>query len=765
MFKKLSLVSLVFLFILVAAFNLFKHPIHSQKQQTDLKNIPFLAQSTLSSTIGKDQSAYYFSSTHQGYTNHHPTQKYEIHLNQEGLKVEKGIQEWGLKLTGLGDQNSLQKLSHPILEVKKNRVEYRYSSDHEKAYPEVTVWYENGPLGLQQGVTIQSPLASKENRSKLILQLDQLGNSSSELKNQQLQIKNSQGKELFRYAGLIAYDANGKKLPVEMRLRSSKLFLEVDDREAAYPIVVDPFIQIAELTASDGAAGDQLSYSVAISGSTIVAGAPTDVVDGNTQQGSVYVFNLSNGIWSETQKLLANDGAADNVFGISVAIEDSTIVVGAAFADIGGNNSQGAAYVFNLSNGTWSQTQKLVADDGAAGDDFGMSVAIKDSTIVVGAPFVNFGGNNNQGTAYVFNLSNGNWSQTQEIVANNGAADDNFGKSLAIEDSTIVVGAYLADISGNADQGAAYIFNLSNGDWSQAQEIVANNGAAGDYFGYSVAIKDSTIVAGAYLADVSGNANQGAAYIFNLSNGNWSQTQELVSSNGVAGDNFGISVAIDDSTIVAGAQGVDINGNADQGASYIFNLSNGSWSQTQELAASNGGVEYGAGFAVAIDHVTIVMDSNSTVNGNDNQGSVYVFADVNVRVDPTTLSLTSSGTPGNYTLVLTVQPSSDVIVTVHPPTSLILNSNTFTFTSSNWSTPQMVQVTAGQDALGSLTISHTAASTDTNYNGINISPVMVVVSPPGGCSMTNLYSINILQFIIYFLSMGVLFVFRRFQLK
>src|SRR5262249_57750451 len=117
-----------------------------------------------------------------------------------------------------------------------------------------------------------------------------------------------------------------------------------------------------------------------------LSGAFTATVDGNVSQGAAYVFTQSNGNWTESQKLTANDGGLFDNFGASVALDGSTLVVGANGATVAGNAAQGAVYVFTESNGTWAQTQKLTADDGAAFDNFGLSVALKGSTILAGSP-------------------------------------------------------------------------------------------------------------------------------------------------------------------------------------------------------------------------------------------------------------------------------------------------------------------------------------------------------------------------------------------
>jgi hypothetical protein len=166
--------------------------------------------------------------------------------------------------------------------------------------------------------------------------------------------------------------------------------------------------QTAKLTASDGATDDLLGFSVAVSGATIVAGAPPATVGGNSFQGAAYVFVKPTGGWADatqTAKLTASDGAAGDSLGYSVAASGGTIVAGAIGATVSGHSGQGAAYVFVKPEGGWAdatQTAKLTASDGAAGDTLGVSVAVSGNTIVAGALGATVSGHSRQGAAYVF---------------------------------------------------------------------------------------------------------------------------------------------------------------------------------------------------------------------------------------------------------------------------------------------------------------------------------------------------------------------------
>ena len=397
-----------------------------------------------------------------------------------------------------------------------------------------------------------------------------------------------------------------------------------------------------KVTASDGTANSYFGSAAALNGSTALIGADGD----NSFQGAAYLFANSNGTWSEGQKLTASDGLPGDEFGYRVVLTDNTILVGAFTATVGGVVSQGAAYVFTQSNGTWSESQKLIASDGGLFDNFGASVALDGSTLVVGANGATVGGNAAQGAVYVFTESNGTWTQTQKLTANDGAAYDNFGLSVALKGSTILVGSPRAAICPNAGQGALYVFTESNGTWSQTQKLTASDGAANDSFGESVGLEGSTALIGAYNATINGHTWQGAAYIFTESNGNWSEGQKLTASDGTAGANFGNAVALNGSTALIGADASTVGNNTYQGKAYLFTESGGNWSQSDTFIASDGTVDDYFGAALAWDAVTALISTpHPTIGSNTWQGAAYFYEQSATPTPTPTSTPTPTATP------------------------------------------------------------------------------------------------------------------------
>ena len=611
----------------------------------ELSNLPASAQGPVSAALGKDDSSYWFHSNEDSVHAENPRHALALDFTRHGVEVSSHGARWGLALRGYGYGDERRTVKQADPQSKANRVEYERGA--------VTEWYINGPLGLEQGFTLEQPPGKAHGRP-LTMALSLSGDSTASLDadGTAVTLNGRNGQAALRLAGLVAYDATGRELRGRFVLHGEELVLQVEDAGAQYPLVVDPFVQQAELTASDGATGDSFGYSVALSsdGNTALVGAPTHTVNGSVQ-GAAYVFANSDGSWSQRAELTASDGAAGDEFGNSVALsgDGNTALVGALYHSVNGNADQGSAYTFTNSGGSWSQQAELTASDGATDRSFGNSVALSGdgNTALVGAPYNTVNGSYAQGAAYVFANSGGSWSQQQELTASDGAGEDRFGWSVALssDGNTALVGAPFK-FGSNTYQGAAYVFTNSGGSWSQ-QELTASDGALDDFFGYSVALSGdgNTAAVGAPYH----NYSQGAAYVFANSGGSWSQTQELTASDGVPGDRFGWSVALssDGNTAVVGAKNKTFGSNIYQGAAYVFTNSGGSWSQQQELTASDGAFEdfFGNSVALSSDGNTALVGAYAkTVGSNVEQGAAYTF----FNGSPTTTAIASNLNPSTY---------------------------------------------------------------------------------------------------------------------
>jgi hypothetical protein len=423
--------------------------------------------------------------------------------------------------------------------------------------------------------------------------------------------------------------------------------------------------QQAKLTATDGEAFDYFGISVAIQGETAIVGTFRQTI------GEAYVFARTGTTWSLQQKLTAPDGAFYDHFGISVAISGDTLVIGAHTRTIGTHLEQGAAYVFARTGTTWNLQQKLTAIDGAAYDGFGASVAIHGDTLVVGVWLDDIGTNHDQGSAYVFARTGAVWSEQKKLTAADGAEEDNFGVSVAIQGETIVVGAVNKKVGANPSQGEAYVFARTGTTWNQQQKLTAIDGAAGDKFGISVAIHGDTLIVGAFLDDIGANRDQGSAYVFERSNGMWNERQKLTASDGAPKDRFGSAVATVGFITVVGKNQADVDGNMAQGSAYVFGQMSGGGGMLKELhhlRAADGAPEDKFGVSVAINDQTIVVGAYADkIGANSSQGAAYVFANTPPTITPfTPLTLNKGGSPKPFVIANLTDPDQ-------PLDSLTLN--------------------------------------------------------------------------------------------
>src|SRR5262245_38748501 len=551
-----------------------------------------------------------------------------------------GGAELRLRLAGAGYGEQLEPLMPGVLTANGDRIEIKKTAIR-NPQSAITEWYVNKPEGLEQGFTLAAPPARGRAGEwlRVALAVGEGWRAGVRGDGQGAFFERKDDGLRLSYDHLVAYDAHGRMLPARMAPGmeleggalsllpdSGALSLLVDDTQAVYPLTIDPILtQQQKLTAADGAANDNFGYAVALSGNTLVIGAPDDDEIGEGQ-GSVYVFTRSGANWTQQQKLTANDGAESDQFGGSVAISGDTMVVGAPLDHIGGNSGQGAAYVFVRNGAVWTQQQKLIANDGAVNDFFGLSVAVSGDTVAVGAFGDDIGANGDQGSAYVFTRSGTVWTQRQKLTANDGAAGAQFGFSVAISGDTVVVGANTDKFGENLDQGSAYVFIRSGKVWTQQQKLTAEDGAAGAQFGLSVAVSGDTVVVGAPTDDIGENLDQGAAYVFTRNGTFWTQRQKLTAGDGAAGDLFGISVALSGDTLVVGAEGDDIGGSFDVGSTYVFAYNGTVWTQRRKLTADDGAAVDRFGHVVAISGDTVVvgvpLDDIAT---NKDQGSAYVF--------------------------------------------------------------------------------------------------------------------------------------------
>ena len=363
-----------------------------------------------------------------------------------------------------------------------------------------------------------------------------------------------------------------------------------------------------KLVPDDAAPWDQIGLAVATDGQVALVGSPQDD-DLGLESGSVYLYDVATG--KALGKLTAADGTFRDFFGRSVAVEGPYAVVGAPGDHVAAYNS-GSAYVFDAT--TWQQLRKLSASDGAQEDAFGRSVALSGGLAVIGAP-----GDDDvapdSGAAYVFDLATG--QELRKLTATGGAADDEFGRSVALSGTYALVGSYLHDAMGQ-DSGAVYVFDVTTGQ--QIHKLMGDGGSSDDWFGYAVALDGHMALIGAPHDWPGGIPWAGSAYVFDVQSGQqvWKLTPDDASQN----DAFGFSLGLDGHLGAIGMTNWDA-ACGDEGAVYVFDLTVGE--QLDRLTADDGMPGDWLGGAVDINNGFVVAGARGVADGGDGAGAAYVF--------------------------------------------------------------------------------------------------------------------------------------------
>jgi len=556
-------------------------------------------------------------------------QRYGTTFRDSGIEIVPESPEgpwWqlGLSVTGYGYEGDVRPLRPADPQAEKDRIEYHRGP--------VTEWYVNRPEGLEQGFELRQPETIRSGRP-LVITMAAHGSLSLSSAVDGVVFATDRGElPLIRYAGLKAWDADGRLLSSRLQATDLNIQLVIEAQAARFPVTVDPtFVHQARLEGHGDPFGEPdaaFGFSVAVSGDKVAVGAPYADTHSGVDAGAVYVFERSGSSWIMQVPIRAADfPAAGDLFGSAVAISGETLVVGAPRDDNVGGADAGAAYVFILAGGFASQAQQLLASDGASGARFGSSVSVAGGTIVVGAESADTSAGADAGAAYVFVGSTSTaWTEQQKLLASDAAAGDAFGNSVSLDGETVVVGAAADSNPAGAAAGSAYVFVRSGTSWSEQQKLVASDGAAGDRFATSVSVSADTVLAGAVGDDTVGGADAGSAYVFVRSGSTWAEQQKLLASDAVANQGFGISISVSGDRSVVGAHLDDNPAGTDAGAAYVFARSGSTWSEQQKLVAPDGAANDRFGDAVSIAGDTLIVGAllDATPPGGST-GSAHVF--------------------------------------------------------------------------------------------------------------------------------------------
>ncbi|MBS1788050.1 MAG: putative Ig domain-containing protein [Acidobacteria bacterium] len=550
---------------------------------------------------------------------------YDAYVTESGVSIALNNQTYvSLHLQKLGYGAALRTVAPGKVSGDKQSINIERNDG-------VREWFFNSADGLEHGFTLDHrPDGQAGEPLRLTLQVSAGWQTVASEDGKLVTLRNSKG-QAIEYGKLAVRDNAGIEIPARLTVADEQVVIEVQDRDAAYPLTIDPLFTLQQrLLAADGQAFEYFGYSVALSGNTAIVGAPYD----ENSRGSAYIFVRNGTVWTQQTRLLASDGALNDYFGWSVALDGDTALVGTLYGPGSVNADQGAAYVFVRNGTTWTQQQKLSASDGQLGAHFGTAVALDGNTALVGAPdYQSQPLLLTTGAAYVFVRNGTAWTQQKQLLAYGSDGGDQFGASVAVDGDTALIGAPGKDLSSvgipHPDQGSAYIFRRNGADWVQGNPLnsILNGGQAGDAFGNSVALSGDTALIGSYL---SGSTDFGAVYVWERSlAGAWNYATILFQGANTV-KHFGVSLALDGDTAVVGASLRLFESAVDSRTAWVYAKINNEWRQIRQFGQDVGTVstriEDRFGAAVAIDDNTVLIGAYQSDATAIDQGAAYVYA-------------------------------------------------------------------------------------------------------------------------------------------
>ncbi len=606
--------------------------------QAGLSSLPVSAQAVASEALGADSGAYGVHATSSGFVGDGPGRMRSA-FAASGVSVASGGARVHLRLLGSGYGTGLRAIGPAAPRAHANRVSY--------PHPGLREWYVNGPLGVEQGFTVEHPPPARA-AGPLTLAIGLSGNVHMSLAGNGRTVELSYGgRRVLRYTGLSASDARGQALRSWLSLDGRRVLLHVDTHDAAFPVRVDPLVQEEKLSAEGEEGEGHLGERVALSsdGNTALVGAPR----ANGSIGAAFVFTRTGSVWKQQgPPLKGSESVGASFFGYSVALSanGNTAMIGGPLD----NTGAGAAWTYTRSGSTWTQQgAKLTASEEVnAQANFGTSVALsgEGNIALVGARAETVSSTIDAGAVWAYARSGEKWSQqgpkiTPKGECCSGAEGGEFGFSIALsaEGNTALIAAPIEEEEENrgaGERGSVYAFTRSGESWSQQGSKIIPTGEIGEgQFGESVALSsdgNTALVGAPWDNNAHGfGPGTGAAWFFTRAGKKWSQQGEKLTGGGESGREaqFGKSVALSSNgqlALIGGPWDTQAEENLPGiGAAWEFTLSGKEWTQVGEKLTArgeSGNGEFGASVALSADGKTALL--GAPLNNGD-VGGAWAF--------------------------------------------------------------------------------------------------------------------------------------------
>lgn len=478
----------------------------------------------------------------------------------------------------------------------------------------VTEWFENRSEGIEHGFIVRQAPSNSTDPLRIDLKLDGLTATTSE-DPEALALLAGDGSPKLKYSGLKAWDADGTILTASMSPSAAGIAIQVDDRGARYPITIDPLITSLEQTlqrvpTGTGSSGDLFGYSVAMDGNVAMIGARNDTTAGGAASGAVYVFEQENGQWIQKAILAPDAGSAGSAFGSILALSGDTVVMGIPYEDRPGQTiDSGSVYVFARSGAGWTKQAKILDPTVLSSQNFGKVVELDGSTLVISSSDP---ANSSRGAVYIYTRTGTIWT-LQQVLRELEINFDyyNLGKSLALSGDTLAVG------ESGGPNGMVRIFTRSGVTWTMRTKIESGLVIGDSGYGSAIALSGNTLVVGAY-DEPNDIVRSGAAYFYTGSGASWTLQTKVIPTGALAGDYFGLSVALEGDLALIGRPGTKVSNFSFAGSISVYRRSGGTWSFASQALPVNpsNNLNFGASMALSGGRAMVGLARTTTEAGS-----------------------------------------------------------------------------------------------------------------------------------------------------
>ncbi|MCW1913407.1 hypothetical protein OJ996_07475 [Luteolibacter sp. GHJ8] len=467
------------------------------------------------SLLPKNEGSLYFANN--------PGQSYSARFQQDGVLIRNADGARDLKIASRSTQTA-------SITVQGSRISYKRADGSGE-------WFENGPRGLEHGMTLAARPADAGVQLEIPFTIE--GMSSARDASGNIAFKDKDGTTAYAYKDIKAWDSRGEILDASLAAIDGGVAWIVNDREAVYPITIDPLI-VNTQTLPLPSPGNGYGTAVDLNGNLAAVSALGEPSAPAQNSGAVYVYRKTGTTWAQEARLTSSTPNDNEGFGAAVAIEGDVLAVVTQFDNSPSNTS--SIQIFRTFGSSWNH-QETIQPNPLGYYFIGSPIDMDGGVLVVGVPGEVFGPSV-VGALWVYQVNQGGVTGPTKIFSSGMVPQEGFGGSVAIKGNQIAAGASWATKDGVQNVGAVYVFSGFGAFWNQQAKLHSPEPTANEAMGTAVAIDTDKILAGA-VNRKPGAYQHGAAYVFTRNGGSWGHETSIRVNPAIQRNIFlGESVAI-----------------------------------------------------------------------------------------------------------------------------------------------------------------------------------------------------------------------------